>query len=201
MAAILVSTALVVYFASGARILYILGAIILGAAALLFVIYLTPYRWERITNFLIRDVDPLGGGYHLNQSLIAIGSGGLLGVGYGQSTTKINYLPEPIGDSIFAVIAEELGFVGSILLISAFLLLILKLLFLAKQTKEKFGQLILVGFGSLIAIQTFINIAAISGILPLTGTPLPFISYGGTALVVFLTMTGIAVNISKYASK
>jgi len=199
--AILLGSALMIYFASGARLAYIIGAIILGVTAFLLVIYVTPYRWERVANFLSRDVDPLGGGYHLNQSLIAIGSGGLFGVGYGQSTTKINYLPEPIGDSIFAVIAEELGFIGSLLVIGAFLILILRILVLAKKTNEKFGQLFLVGYGSLIAIQSFVTIAAVSGILPLTGTPLPFISYGGTALVVFLTLSGIAVNISRYTRK
>src|SRR3989344_441071 len=128
-----------------------------------------------------------------------IGAGGLFGVGYGQSTTKISYLPEPIGDSIFAVIAEEMGFVGSILLIAAFMLLIYKTFTLAKKTRDRFGKLILVGFGSLIGIQVFVNIAAISGLIPLTGVPLPFISYGGTALAVFMTMGGVIANVSRYS--
>lgn len=200
-AVILLATALIIYFAAGGRLSYLLGAVILGTIALFLLIYLTPYRFERISSYLMRDADILKSGYHLNQSLIAIGSGGLFGVGYGQSTTKIHYLPEPIGDSIFAVIAEELGFIGSISLLSIFILLILKILFLARKTGDKFAQLILVGFGSLIAMQTFVNIAAISGLIPLTGMPLPFISYGGTALTIFLTISGIIVNISKYTRR
>lgn len=196
--AILLATAMIVYFISGARLLHILATGVIGLTILALVIFATPYRWERIINFLSPESNLEGGGFHLNQALIAIGSGGFSGVGFGQSTTKISYLPEPIGDSIFAVIAEELGFVGSSALIIVFLILILRLFILANQTSDKFGQLFLVGFGSLLALQSFMHIAAISGLVPLTGTPLPFISYGGTALAVFMTMGGIAVNISKY---
>ncbi len=138
-------------------------------------------------------------GYQANQAKIAIGSGGIWGVGYGQSTTKIHYLPEPLHDSIFAVIAEEFGFIGSITLISLLLMLVLRIFLVARKVRDKFGQLLLVGFGSLIAIQSFVNIGAISGLLPLTGTPLPFISYGGTALVVFMTIIGISNNIARYS--
>jgi len=195
---ILIAIALIVYFVSGAKLTHIAGVSLLALAVLLMVIYLTPYRWDRIQNFLEPESDLEAGGFHLNQALIAIGSGGTLGVGYGESTTKISYLPEPVGDSIFAVIAEELGFIGSSALIIVFLILILRLFILANRTRDKFGQLLLVGFGSLLALQSFMHIAAISGLVPLTGTPLPFISYGGTALAVFMTMGGIAVNISKY---
>jgi cell division protein FtsW len=152
-----------------------------------------------VLSFLDPEANPLGSGYHINQALIAIGAGGLAGVGFGESTTKIQYLPEPIGDSIFAVLAEELGFVGSVSLIAIFAILVLKILLLARKTKDKFGKLLLVGFGSLISLQVFINIAAISGLIPLTGVPLPFISYGGTALAAFMTMGGIIANISKYS--
>ncbi|MBI2024554.1 MAG: cell division protein FtsW [Candidatus Harrisonbacteria bacterium] len=196
---IIAAAALIVYFVSGARFSYIFGAVVLGAAALGMIVYLTPYRLERITNFLQPNSDPLAGGYHLNQAQIAIGSGGLIGVGYGESTTKIAYLPEPIGDSIFAVIGEELGFVGSVSLIAIFAVLVLKIFLLAKRTGDKFGKFLLVGFGSIIGVQVFINIAAISGIIPLTGVPLPFISFGGTALAVFMTMGGVVVNISRYS--
>ena len=197
-AVILIATALIIYFASGAKLSYLAGMILLGILALALVIYLTPYRFNRVLNFLSPDTNPQGGGYHINQALIAIGSGGWFGVGYGQSTTKIKYLPEPIGDSIFAVIAEELGFIGSAILIIIFLILILKVFSLAKKSPDRFGKLLLIGFASLIAIQTFTNIAAISGLIPLTGSPLPFISYGGTALAVFMTMGGVIVNISKH---
>jgi len=196
---ILMFTGLAIYFVSGARISYILGTIIVGAAALAMIIYITPYRFNRVMTFLNPDADLQAAGYHINQAKIAIGSGGLLGVGYGESTTKMRYLPEPIGDSIFAVIAEELGFVGGTTFILVFFILVFKIFWLARRVPDKFGQLLLVGFGTLIALQTFVNIGAISGILPLTGMPLPFISFGGTALAVFMTISGIIVNISKYS--
>lgn len=196
---IIVLSALAVYFASGAKFRYLFFVFLIGGIAIGSLIYFTPYRLARVLNFLQPGADPLGGAYHINQAQIAIGSGGATGVGFGKSTTKIQYLPEPIGDSIFAVMAEELGFVGSIALISIFLVLVLKILFLARKTKDRFGKLILAGFGSLIALQVFINIAAISGLIPPTGIPLPFISYGGTALAVFMTMGGIIANISKYS--
>ncbi len=199
MVAILMGTGLIVYFVSGAKLSYIFGTALLSVAAFAAVVYLTPYRWERIINFIKPSANPLSGGYHINQALIAIGSGKLTGVGFGQSTTKINYLPEPIGDSIFAIIAEELGFIGSAALIMVFAALVLKILLISQRTKDRFGRLMLIGFGSIIGLQTFINIAAISGLIPLTGVPLPFISYGGTALAVFMTMGGIIANISRHA--
>ncbi|MDD5547952.1 MAG: FtsW/RodA/SpoVE family cell cycle protein, partial [Candidatus Pacebacteria bacterium] len=186
-----------VYLASGARLIYVAGTLGLVALAITAMIYVTPYRMQRITSFFNKDANTQTTGYHLSQSLKAIGSGGLLGVGYGQSTTKTYYLPEPIGDSIFAVIAEEWGFIGAIFLILVFLALIIRGFTLSKRA-DRFGQLVLIGFSSLIGIQAFVNMAAISGLIPLTGMPLPFISYGGTALAVFMTISGIMVNISKY---
>lgn len=197
-AGVLILSALAIYFASGARISYIIGTIFLGIVFIAAISYLTPYRWQRITSFLNPNSDILSSGYHINQALIAIGSGGLTGVGFGQSTTKIHYLPEPVGDSIFAVIAEEFGFIGSVLLIIVYLILIIRGFILARKTGDKFGQLLLVGFSSLIGFQTFAHIGAISGLIPLTGIPLPFISYGGTALAVFMTISGIMVNISRH---
>jgi len=197
-AAILLAVSLIIYFASGTKFSHILAIILIGTIAFGSVIYFSPYRWERVQSFLNPGTNQLSSGYHINQTLIAIGSGGLWGVGYGQSTTKISYLPEPIGDSIFAVIAEEMGFVGTGVLLAIFLLLILRTFQIAARAKDKFGHLLLVGFGSLIAIQTFVNIAAVSGVIPLTGAPLPFISYGGTALVSFMTIAGIINNVSKY---
>ncbi|RJP45676.1 cell division protein FtsW [Candidatus Parcubacteria bacterium] len=196
---ILLSAGLVIYFLSGAEIKYILGTFLIGIIALGAIIYATPYRLERITGFLNQSEDTLGTNYHVTQSLIAIGSGGLGGRGYGQSITKVSYLPTPIDDSIFAVIGEELGFFGAGGLVALFAILTLRIFWLAKNVRDRFGKLILVGFGTIIAFQSIVNMAAISGLAPLTGVPLPFISYGGTALAVFLTMSGIAVNISKYS--
>ena len=197
-AAILLAVSLIIYFASGTKFSHVLAIILIGTIAFSSAIYFSPYRWERVQSFLNPEANQLSSGYHINQTLIAIGSGGLWGVGYGQSTTKIRNLPEPIGDSIFAVIAEEMGFVGTGVLLAIFLLLILRTFQIAARAKDKFGHLLLVGFGSLIAIQAFVNIAAVSGVIPLTGAPLPFISYGGTALVSFMTIAGIINNVSKY---
>jgi len=129
--------------------------------------------------------------------LIAIGSGQLTGVGYGESIAKVRFLPDPMADSIFAVIAEELGFVGGAVIIILFALLTLKIFWMARNASDRFSQSILIGFGVIIGGQAFLHMASISGLLPLTGVPLPFVSYGGTALAVFLTMTGIIANISR----
>jgi cell division protein FtsW len=148
-------------------------------------------------SFVDPNQNTQGASYHINQALNAIGSGNVFGVGYGQSVAKIYYLPEPIGDSIFVVIAEELGFVGSVTLLLCFLILITRIFILSMRTRDQFGQMLLLGFGSIIGIQAFMNTGAISGFLPLTGVTLPFISYGGTALAIFMFISGIIVNISK----
>ncbi len=197
-AAILTLTALVMYFVSGARWSYIIGTGIVAAVGLSILLYLTPYRLQRVMTFFQPGTNTQGSSYQINQALIAIGSGGLWGVGYGQSTTKLRSLPQPIDDSIFAVIAEELGFIGSSFIILLFGILSMRSFILAKRAPDKFGQLLLIGFGTLIALQVLMHIASISGLIPLTGVPLPFISYGGTALAVYLGISGIMVNISKY---
>ncbi|PIU98533.1 hypothetical protein COS61_00930 [Candidatus Wolfebacteria bacterium CG03_land_8_20_14_0_80_40_12] len=200
---IIMSAGLLVYFVSGARLSFVLGTIFLGLAFLALIIFTSPYRFERVETYfktLIgqETIDVKSQGYHLEQTLKAIGFGGLTGVGFGKSTVKFTYLPEPIGDSIFAVIAEEFGFIGTAVLIGVFMTLFIRGIYLAKNSRDKFAVLITVGFVSVIAIQVFIHIAANSGILPFAGVPLPFISYGGTSLAVFLTMAGIIGNISKY---
>lgn len=197
-AVILMTTALILYFAGGARLSYIFLTIILGIFAFLMISYLTPYRWQRLMTYLNPETGVQTNSYQINQALNAIGSGGLFGVGYGQSTTKLYSLPQPIDDSIFAVIAEELGFLGASFIILLFALLSLRSFILAKKAPDKFGQLLLIGFGSLLAIQSAMHIGSISGLFPLTGVPLPFISYGGTALAIFMGISGIMVNISKY---
>lgn len=196
--AIIMAAGLIVYFAGGARMSYVALTIILGILVLALFIYLTPYRFARLTTFFNPESDSQEKGYHINQALTAIGSGGLFGVGFGKSTTKFKFLPEPIGDSIFAVIAEELGFVGAGVLLLTFAVLAIRGLVIAKKTRDQFARLTVVGLISVIAIQTFIHVAAISGLMPLTGVPLPFISYGGTSLAILLTMVGVVGNISKY---
>ncbi|HUZ92607.1 MAG TPA: putative peptidoglycan glycosyltransferase FtsW [Candidatus Paceibacterota bacterium] len=196
--AILGISALTVYWMSGARFKHILFLMAGGLVIFAIVIYATPYRRARILGFLDPTADTQGQNYQVNQALIAIGSGGATGVGYGQSAAKASYLPTPIDDSIFAVIGNELGFVGAGGLAVLFCMLVVRMFWLAVRTRDQFGKLLLIGFGMVIGLQAFVNMASISGIIPLTGVPLPFVSYGGTALAIFLTMSGIAVNVSKY---
>lgn len=197
---ILGAVALIMYFVSGARLRYIFSIVIIGALALGAIIAITPYRTVRVLTFLNPEADPLKSGFQVLQAKTAIGSGGLFGRGYGQSTVKFR-LPEPIGDSIFAVIGEEFGFLGALFVVGLFALLVIRIFILARRIPDRFGQLLLFGFGSLIGLQAIINIGALVGVLPLTGTPLPFISYGGTALAVFMTMAGIVVNVSRHIGR
>ena len=152
-----------------------------------------------MTTFLHPTADPQGTGYQITQSVIAVGSGGLLGRGLGLAQEKFGLLPQPISDSIFVIFAKEAGFAGAIFLISFFLIFLWKGIKIAKKTKDPFYQLLAIGITSWIVLQAFINIGAIIGLLPLTGIPLPFISYGGSALTIELAGIGILLNISKHS--
>jgi len=196
-ALLLVLSTLVMYLTAGANLKSLAFTFLVMLLIFIVLVVTTPYRFQRIFNFLHPQNDVLGKNYHLNQLLMAIGNGGLWGVGYGKSTTKIFYLPEPMSDSIFAVIGEELGFVGSVLLIMMFLFLIWSGIKIAKRTEDPFGRFFVIGGVALIGFQAFIHIASISGLLPPTGVPLPFISYGGTSLATLLTTSGIIFKISK----
>lgn len=183
--------------ATGTKIRYLLFLFSSGVAAAWFAISMAPYRAARIVTFLDPSVDPQGIGYHINQALLAIGSGGFWGYGLGNSRQKHNYLPEPIGDSIFAVMAEEFGFLRILVVVILFFLLAVKGIALAKQAPDKFGQLVAIGVTSWIGFQALINIGAISNILPLTGITLPFVSYGGSSLLSVCIGVGILLNISR----
>lgn len=171
-------------------LLFLLGVIVLALSR--------PYLLERVTTFMDPASDPTGAGYQLKQSLIAIGSGGFVGRGFGQSVQKFNYLPEPIGDSIFSVAAEEFGFLGSFLIIGTFVFFAIRGLFIASQTPDRFGGLTVVGVVILIITQSFINIGSMVGLIPLTGEPLTFISHGGTSLLLTMVGVGIVLNISRF---
>lgn len=186
------------YFAAGANvkdfiILILIGALAFGALALA-----KPYITDRIMTFLNPEQDAQGSGYQIQQSLIAIGSGQIAGRGFGQSVQKFNYLPEPIGDSVFAVAAEEFGFIGSTVILALFLFFAFRGLRIASHAPDLFGGLVCLGIVILITAQSLINIASMLGVFPLTGMPLLFISQGGTALMVTLAALGIVLNISKY---
>ncbi|PIR47383.1 putative lipid II flippase FtsW [Candidatus Uhrbacteria bacterium CG10_big_fil_rev_8_21_14_0_10_50_16] len=196
--AVIVMIALTVYFVAGAPWphLFLLGG---GGATLFFLlIRLAPYRAARFTTFLHPELDPQGVGYHINQALLAIGSGGFLGLGYGHSRQKFQYLPEVAGDSIFAVIAEELGFVLTAAVIVTFAFFARQMLRIATHAPDKFSQFVVVGVMTWILFQAFVNIGAMLALLPITGIPLSFISYGGTSMVMMLSAMGIVLNISSY---
>lgn len=191
--------ALVIFFTAGASFGQIFGLLIAGVTLLLGLIKLAPYRMQRFLVFLNPEHDPLGAGYHVNQALLAIGSGGLWGVGLGHSRQKFNYLPEPVTDSIFAILAEETGFLGIVVIISLFLIIAWRGLIIAQRAPDRFGELLAVGITAWVVLQAFVNIGSVSGLIPLTGITLPFVSFGGTSLAVLLAAMGILLNISKHS--
>lgn len=194
---VIIFSAIAVYFVAGARLSH-LGILAASGATLIFVlIKAAPYRLARFTVFLNPELDPNGIGYQVNQALLAIGSGGLFGRGLGKSLQKYNYLPEVTGDSIFAVMSEELGFVRIIAFIVLYALFAIVGYTVARNARDMYGRILAAGITTWLAFQAFVNIAAMLSLLPLTGIPLPFISYGGTALLISLAAAGILINISK----
>lgn len=176
--------------------LFVLG--ILGAAAFFALLLVAPYRVERLTTFLHPELDPKGVGYQINQAFLAVGSGGVWGLGLGHSRQKFQYLPETQADSIFAVIAEEMGFIISTAFVFLILFFGLRGFKIAKAAPDEFGRLLVGGIMIWFMWQFFLNISAIIGVLPLTGVPLPFVSHGGSALLVALLAVGIVANVSRY---
>lgn len=175
--------------------LFIFGG---GIAALFIVVALnTPYLRDRIDTYLHPANDPTGSSYQLQQSLIAIGGGQLSGRGFGQSIQKFSYLPEPQGDSIFAVIGEEFGFIGTTIIVLLYVLFAMRGLWIARRAPDLFSGLLASGLVILMSAQVFMNIAAITGLFPLTGVPLVFMSQGGTSLLISLAAVGIILSISK----
>lgn len=196
---IIILTMITMFFVSGASLAHLASLFILGLISLALIIKMEPYRLNRFMTFLNRDIDPRGLGYHINQALLAIGSGGIWGLGLGHSRQKFNYLPEPMGDSIFAIIGEELGMIGCVAVVILFLAIFLRGIKIASRAPDDFGKLLAAGIVSWIIIQAFVNIASITAIIPLTGVPLPFISYGGTSLIFLMAGVGILLNISRQA--
>ncbi len=194
-------TGAAMYFAAGAPLRDFAILAVLAVLALTAVFIVRPYALQRLETFLDPSANSLGSGYQIQQSLLAVGSGGLLGRGFGQSVEKFNYLPEPDGDSVFAVFAEETGFVGSVVLLALFVLLAARGITIAGDSRDLFGGLIALGLSVLIAVQAFVNMAAMLGIIPLTGLPLPFVSHGGTALLVALAACGLILNVAAHRSK
>ncbi len=171
-----------------------------GAVCFAGLLLLAPHRAQRITTFLHPELDPKGIGYQINQSFLAVGSGGIWGLGLGHSRQKFQYLPEVQADSIFAVIAEEMGLLVSVALVALIAFLGLRGLKIAKGAPDQFGHLLAAGIMVWFVWQSFLNISTTIGLLPLTGVPLPFISHGGSAMLVALASFGIMANISKHSN-
>lgn len=196
-AAMLFIACTAMFFAAGGRVSYIfilglLGLLVIGVAA-----YNRPYLAERFMTYFNHNADPRGAGWQTQQSLIAVGSGGISGKGFGQSIEKFSYLPEPIGDSIFAVAGEEFGFVGSVLLVLIYAGVALLGLRIAARAPDPFGGLVVVGLIVVIVVQSFTNIASTIGLLPVSGLPLIFVSHGGTALALSLAEVGVILSVSR----
>lgn len=187
-------------FVSDVNLLHFLGAGILGIISTLALILTSPYRKDRLLTFFEVTSDPLGKGYHIRQILLALGSGGIFGVGLGSSRQKYLFLPESSTDSIFAVISEELGLMGGIAIILLFAYFVFLGFRIAKNSPDNFAKVLATGIVGWIGGQAALNIAAMVALVPLTGIPLPFISYGGTSLVMVLLACGILLNISKYTA-
>ncbi len=195
---VIAGTGMVMLFAAGAkaRDIIITGLILVTLVSV--IIYVRPYARERIMTFINNSSDPQGSGYQIQQSMIAIGSGRITGRGFGQSIQKFSYLPEPIGDSIFAVGAEEFGFIGGIGLIFLYLFFLFKTIKISTRSPDIFSGLLVMGIAILIVTESFMNISSMLGIIPLSGMPLLFVSHGGTALIITLGASGIIANVSKY---
>ncbi len=192
------SIAVCSYFISGAPLWHfftIVGLGLVGGSALILG---TPYRRERLLTYLNpAQADPLDSGYHINQILIALGSGGFTGLGVGKSRQKYLYLPSVSMDSIFAVVGEEFGFLGAVFLLLLFTLLFWRGLYIAKNAEDKFGQILAAGVTVWFAVQTLVNLAAMTALVPLTGIPLPLISYGGSSTIINLAGVGLLLSVSR----
>lgn len=196
---VLVGTCMIMIFTSGARVKHFVIFGLVGLIGFAGLIISAPYRIKRITSFLDPWKDPLNSGFQIIQSLYAIGPGGLLGFGLGQSRQKFQYLPEPQTDFIFAIVSEELGFIGASFVILLFCLLLWRGIRIAMSAPDLYSSLLAIGIVGMIAIQVMINIAVVTGVIPVTGITLPFLSYGGSSLTLTLISVGILLNISKHA--
>jgi len=188
-------------FIAGMKWKHILSLLVLACVAFIILASFKPYLTDRIKTFVNPGQDLQGSSWQIDQSLIAIGSGGLFGRGYGQSVQKFSYLPEPHGDSIFAVIGEEFGFLGTMVILFLYLLFALRGLYIASRAPDVFSRLFVFGIVILFISQIYLNIASLVGLFPLTGVPLIFISHGGTSLAISLATIGIILNISKHMKK
>ena len=194
---LIIVTGIVMLFVSGVPMKYILGVSGVAIVVLSTVVYFTPYLQARVKTFIDPSSDSAGSSYQIQQSLIALGGGGIYGRGFRQSIQKFSYLPEPQGDSIFAVLGEETGFVGSVAVIILYILFALRGFRIANHAPDLFSRLLVSGVVIMITAQSFMHIASVIGVFPLTGVPLVFMSHGGTALMVYMMSMGVIFQISR----
>lgn len=188
---------IVLYYLSGYKLQYLLLLIPFSGVGFYLLVHNSPYRLRRLMAFLNPELDPLGITYHVRQILISLAGGGLLGRGFSASRQKYQFLPEAHTDSIFAIIGEEFGFIGSLLLIGLYLLLIYQAYRIAQNAPDTYGRLLAGAIFSLLALHVMVNLGAMVNLIPLTGVPLPFISYGGSSLFIMYSLMGILINIGR----
>ena len=192
---------MLIFFIAGLKLRYLLMLLFMSVPGLIYLIMKTPYRLNRILVFLHPEYDPSGAGYQVSQSFIALGSGGFFGLGLGNGRQKLMYLPASHTDFIFAIIGEELGFLGTITVVILFICLLWQGIKTAKFARDSFGYYLAMGITFLISVQALLNMGVVSGLLPNKGTPLPFISFGGSSLIVSLFSIGLLLNIAKHGRK
>jgi len=200
-AIIIFSVSIIMFFLAGSETRYLLMLIPASVVGFILLAQSSPYRLRRLLAFLDPSADPQGIGYHINQIMISLHNGGLFGQGFGASKQKYLYLPEAHTDSIFAIFSEEFGFVGSMLLVFAFFALLYKMYRICYRAPDRFGQLLAAGIMGYFALQIIINLGGMTALLPLTGVPLPFISYGGSSMLVSFGLAGILTNIERTSAK
>ena len=195
---VIVMTIIILLFISGVKMNFFIKLGILGLLGIVILVIIAPYRMERIVSFINPWSDPLGSGFQIIQSLYAIGPGGLLGLGLGNSVQKHFYLPEPQTDFIFSIISEEFGFMGVLIVSSLFITIIYCGFKIAMNCEDYFGKYLAFGITFGLAFQTMLNLMVVVGLIPVTGVTLPFLSYGGSSLLISLISIGILLNINKY---
>ena len=186
-----------ILYISGVSMKFFIGGGIIGVIGVIILIIIAPYRMDRITSFINPWKDPLGTGFQMIQSLYAIGPGGLLGLGLGNSIQKHFYLPEPQTDFIFSIISEELGVMGSIIVVSLFIIIFYRGIKISLNSKDIFSKYLSFGIMFQLIFQTIMNLSVVVGLIPVTGVTLPFLSYGGSSLLVSMASIGIILNISR----
>jgi cell division protein FtsW len=200
-AVVIAMTAVAVYFFAGAKIWHLTLLISLISVACLLFIYTSAYRLARLDVYLYGSTDSKDSAYQIRQAQSVIMSGGLTGTGFNQGLEKYKYLPEPYGDSIFAVAAKEFGFIGASIIIVLYLIIVVRGIIIAKRAPDNFSSSLAIGLSSLIGLQAFVNIASMTGLIPLGGITLPFLSYGGTAFSANLFAAGLLLNVSRRSAR